>query len=170
MGGNKETLVPHLVATLIYLSQIYLYYIRGDRSPLKIINIIIITIIIKKGILIYIHVLSCQGLQCGYNDLDLVLQSKQGGWGLIWKQTVKFQHWYGSSDIYTFLSQISVEVHMGWDVAWWMGCCVSRRCGIIHTSSQVGIAGVWKYIFLYRRPIICNYTYLVLYTSFFILK
>ena len=30
----KETLVPHLVTTLIYLSQNYLYYIRGDRSPL----------------------------------------------------------------------------------------------------------------------------------------
>ena len=30
----KETLVPHLLATLIYLSQIYSYYIRGDRSPL----------------------------------------------------------------------------------------------------------------------------------------
>ena len=30
----KEALVPHLVATLIYLSQIYSYYIRGDRSPL----------------------------------------------------------------------------------------------------------------------------------------
>ena len=30
----KETLVPHLVATLIYFSQIYSYYIRGDRSPL----------------------------------------------------------------------------------------------------------------------------------------
>ena len=30
----KETLVPHLVATLIYLSQNYSYYIRGDRSPL----------------------------------------------------------------------------------------------------------------------------------------
>ena len=30
----KETLVPHLVATLIYLSQIYSYYIRGDMSPL----------------------------------------------------------------------------------------------------------------------------------------
>ena len=29
----KETLVPHLVATLIYLSQNYSYYIRGDRSP-----------------------------------------------------------------------------------------------------------------------------------------
>ena len=29
-----KTLVPHLVATLIYLSQIYSYYIRGDRSPL----------------------------------------------------------------------------------------------------------------------------------------
>ena len=27
--------MPHLVATLIYLSQNYLYYIRGDRSPLK---------------------------------------------------------------------------------------------------------------------------------------
>ena len=31
----KEILVPHLVATLIYLSQNYSYYIRGDRSPLK---------------------------------------------------------------------------------------------------------------------------------------
>ena len=31
---NKETLVPHLVATLIYLSQIY-SYIRSDRSPLR---------------------------------------------------------------------------------------------------------------------------------------
>ena len=31
----KETLVPHLVATLIYLSQNYSYYVRGDRSPLK---------------------------------------------------------------------------------------------------------------------------------------
>ena len=31
---NEETLVPHLVATLIYLSQINSYYIRGDRSPL----------------------------------------------------------------------------------------------------------------------------------------
>ena len=30
----KETLVPHHVATLIYLSQIYSYYIRGDMSPL----------------------------------------------------------------------------------------------------------------------------------------
>ena len=30
----KETLVPHLVATLIYLSQNYSYYTRGDRSPL----------------------------------------------------------------------------------------------------------------------------------------
>ena len=27
--------VPHLVAILIYLSQNYSYYIRGDRSPLK---------------------------------------------------------------------------------------------------------------------------------------
>ena len=26
--------MPHFVATLIYLSQIYSYYIRGDRSPL----------------------------------------------------------------------------------------------------------------------------------------
>ena len=31
----KKTLVPHLVATLIYLSQIYSYYIRGDISPLS---------------------------------------------------------------------------------------------------------------------------------------
>ena len=30
----KEALVPHLVATLIYFSQIYSYYIRSDRSPL----------------------------------------------------------------------------------------------------------------------------------------
>ena len=30
----KETLVPHLEATLIYLSQIYSYYIKGDMSPL----------------------------------------------------------------------------------------------------------------------------------------
>ena len=29
-----DILVPQLVATLIYLSQIYSYYIRGDRSPL----------------------------------------------------------------------------------------------------------------------------------------
>ena len=34
--GDKETLVLHLVATLIYLSQNYSYYIRGDRSPLKV--------------------------------------------------------------------------------------------------------------------------------------
>ena len=27
--------MPHLVATLIYLSQIYSYYIRGDMSPLR---------------------------------------------------------------------------------------------------------------------------------------
>ena len=27
--------MPHLVATSIYLSQIYSYYIRGDRSPLR---------------------------------------------------------------------------------------------------------------------------------------
>ena len=32
----KETLVPHLVATLIYLSQNYSYHIRGDRLPLKV--------------------------------------------------------------------------------------------------------------------------------------
>ena len=31
----KETLVPHLAATLIYLSQIYIYYISDDRSPLR---------------------------------------------------------------------------------------------------------------------------------------
>ena len=30
-----ETLVPHLVATLLYLSLNYSYYIRGDRSPLN---------------------------------------------------------------------------------------------------------------------------------------
>ena len=30
----KETVVPHLLATLIYLSQNYSYYTRGDRSPL----------------------------------------------------------------------------------------------------------------------------------------
>ena len=32
---SEETLVPHLVATLIYLSKIYSYYIRGDMSPLN---------------------------------------------------------------------------------------------------------------------------------------
>ena len=32
----KETLVPHLVAALIYLSQNYSYHIRGNRSPLKV--------------------------------------------------------------------------------------------------------------------------------------
>ena len=35
---SEETLVPHLVATLIYLSQMYSYYIRGDRSPLRVIQ------------------------------------------------------------------------------------------------------------------------------------
>ena len=30
--------VPNLVATLLYLSQIYSYYIRGDRSPLRVKN------------------------------------------------------------------------------------------------------------------------------------
>ena len=30
----KETIVPLLVATLIYLAQNYSYHIRGDRSPL----------------------------------------------------------------------------------------------------------------------------------------
>ena len=30
--------MPHRVATLIYLSQNYLYYIRGDRSPLTVYN------------------------------------------------------------------------------------------------------------------------------------
>ena len=34
----KETLVPHLVATMISLSQTYSYYIRGDRWPLDIKN------------------------------------------------------------------------------------------------------------------------------------
>ena len=34
-GEKKETLVPHLVATLFYLSQMYSYYIRGDMSPLR---------------------------------------------------------------------------------------------------------------------------------------
>ena len=28
--------MPHLVATLLYLSQIYSHYIRGDRSPLTV--------------------------------------------------------------------------------------------------------------------------------------
>ena len=31
----RKPLVPHLVATLIYLLQIYSYYIRGDMSPLN---------------------------------------------------------------------------------------------------------------------------------------
>ena len=34
MIANKETLVPHIVATLTYLSQDNLYHISGDRSPL----------------------------------------------------------------------------------------------------------------------------------------
>ena len=34
-----ETLVTHLVATLILFSQIYSYYIRGDRSPLTILQL-----------------------------------------------------------------------------------------------------------------------------------
>ena len=34
----KETIVPYLVATLIYLSQNYLYYIWDDRSHLKAVN------------------------------------------------------------------------------------------------------------------------------------
>ena len=32
----KGTLMPDLVATLIYFFKNYSYYIRGDRSPLKI--------------------------------------------------------------------------------------------------------------------------------------
>ena len=43
--------MPHLVATLIYLSQIYLYYIRGDMSPL---NMLKMNDIIIKYIAIYI--------------------------------------------------------------------------------------------------------------------
>ena len=31
----RKKLVPHLVASLNYLSQIYSYYIRGDMSPLR---------------------------------------------------------------------------------------------------------------------------------------
>ena len=31
----KGTLVPHIVAILIYLSHIYSYYIWGDMSPLS---------------------------------------------------------------------------------------------------------------------------------------
>ena len=31
--------MPHLVATLIFLSQNYSYYIRGDRSPLIVLNL-----------------------------------------------------------------------------------------------------------------------------------
>ena len=34
-GSHDNPIVPHLVATLIFLSQIYSYYIRGDRSPLS---------------------------------------------------------------------------------------------------------------------------------------
>ena len=33
--------VHHLVATLIYLSQNYSYYIRGDRSPLMLTKFVI---------------------------------------------------------------------------------------------------------------------------------
>ena len=32
--------MPYLVATLIYLSQNYFYYIRGDRSPLTLIEVV----------------------------------------------------------------------------------------------------------------------------------
>ena len=38
----KETLVPHLVATLLYFSQIYSYYIGGDISPLITVYLIIV--------------------------------------------------------------------------------------------------------------------------------
>ena len=34
----KETIVPHPVAILIYLSQIYSYYIWGNMSPLGLIE------------------------------------------------------------------------------------------------------------------------------------
>ena len=57
---SQSPIVPHLVATLIYLSQNYSYYIRGDGSPLTPkksdwLNIIIknklsITIIINQTI------------------------------------------------------------------------------------------------------------------------
>ena len=36
-GSYRETIVPHLVATMINLSQIYSYYTKGDRSPLTMI-------------------------------------------------------------------------------------------------------------------------------------
>ena len=49
----KEALVPHLVATLIYLAQNYSYYIRGDRSPLR-----------KKYIHNHSRDKSLQGLSC----------------------------------------------------------------------------------------------------------
>ena len=40
----EKTLVPHLVATLIYLSQIYSYYIRGDRLPLNKFNELLVMV------------------------------------------------------------------------------------------------------------------------------
>ena len=33
--GQSPHIRKHLVATLIYLSQNYSYYLRGDRSPLR---------------------------------------------------------------------------------------------------------------------------------------
>ena len=37
----RQHVCPHVVATLIYLSQIYSYYMRGDRLPLIYIHSII---------------------------------------------------------------------------------------------------------------------------------
>ena len=34
----RKHLCPILWQTLIYLSQIYFYYIRGDRSPLRVVK------------------------------------------------------------------------------------------------------------------------------------
>ena len=47
----KETLVPHLVAILIYLSQNYSYYIRGDRSPLTLMFLKYCTLLVLRSTL-----------------------------------------------------------------------------------------------------------------------
>ena len=62
----KETLVPHLVATLIYFSQIYSYYIRGDRSPLS--KVVIIPTITKtQNIRLFFKNISLQTMKKLWN-------------------------------------------------------------------------------------------------------
>ena len=56
----KETLVPHLVVTLIYLSHIYSYYIRGDLSPL--------TNVFDKWQIVRVIDSTCKVWGIGYKD------------------------------------------------------------------------------------------------------